>query len=64
MDNIEKILRALGLKKDEITSCDIYINYFMQYLASIERKIAELKSKVDYLEEKCIKNGEETDNSG
>ncbi|MCX8137330.1 hypothetical protein [Pyrobaculum aerophilum] len=60
MDNIEKILRALGLKKDEITSCDIYINYFMQYLASIERKIAELKSKVDYLEEKCFKNDKET----
>jgi hypothetical protein len=59
MDNIEKIIRLLGLEKDKLAPCDIYINYFMQYIANIERKISELKSKVEYLEDICFKNTKE-----
>ncbi|MEM0369851.1 MAG: hypothetical protein QXK71_03375 [Pyrobaculum sp.] len=59
MDNIEKILKYLGLKIDKLTPCDIYINYFMQYLASLERKIYELKAKVEILEDLCYKNVKE-----
>ncbi|AET32124.1 MAG: hypothetical protein ACPL3C_03965 [Pyrobaculum sp.] len=59
MDSVEKILKLLGLEKDELAPCDIYINYFMQYIASIERKISELKSKVEYLEDICFKNVKE-----
>lgn len=59
MDNVEKILKLLGLEKKELAPCDIYINYFMQYIASIERKITELKGKIEYLEDICFKNVKE-----
>lgn len=52
--NIEKIIKALGLRIDEITPCDIYVNYFMQYLSSLEKKINELKYKMEILEELCL----------
>lgn len=52
-NSIEKILKILGLKIDEITNCDIYINYFMQYIANIEREIFDIKNKLEYLEERC-----------
>ncbi|MCI4447208.1 MAG: hypothetical protein JHC20_04765 [Pyrobaculum sp.] len=56
MVDIEKVLRLLGLKIDELTTCDIYINYFMQYIADIEREIYNIKSKISYLEERCFTN--------
>jgi hypothetical protein len=56
MVDIEKVLRLLGLKIDELTSCDIYINYFMRYIADIEREIYNIKSKISYLEERCFTN--------
>jgi len=56
MVDIEKVLRLLGLKIDELTPCDIYINYFMQYIANIEREIYNIKSKISYLEEICFTN--------
>jgi len=56
MVDIEKVLRLLGLKIDELTPCDIYINYFMQYMADIEREIYNIKSKISYLEERCFTN--------
>lgn len=54
MDSVEKILKALGLKKNELSPCDLYIAYFMNYIASIERSIFDLKNKVEYLEMTCI----------
>lgn len=56
MDNLEKILAALGLKIDKLQPCDIYINYCMKNLSELERKIYELKSKINYLQEACFKN--------
>ncbi|MCC6031487.1 MAG: hypothetical protein LM566_01060 [Pyrobaculum sp.] len=56
MVDIEKVLRLLGLKIDELTPCDIYINYFMRYIADIEREIYNIKSKISYLEERCFTN--------
>jgi hypothetical protein len=56
MVDVEKVLRLLGLKIDELTPCDIYINYFMQYIANIEREIYNIKSKISYLEEWCLTN--------
>ncbi|MFN3804051.1 MAG: hypothetical protein ACK4SY_03250 [Pyrobaculum sp.] len=55
MDNIEKIVKLLGLKIEELAPCDIYVNYFMQYLADLERRVAELKNKVEFLERTCKK---------
>jgi len=59
MDDIEKVLKLLGLEIDELNPCDIYINYFMQYIASIEREIHAIKSKIRYLEHICFKNVKE-----
>jgi hypothetical protein len=56
MVDIEKVLRLLGLKIDELTPCDIYINYFMRYIADIEREIYNIKSRISYLEERCFTN--------
>lgn len=56
MDNLEKVLTALGLRVDKLQSCDIYINYCMKNLSELERKICELKSKINYLQEVCFKN--------
>jgi hypothetical protein len=56
MVDVEKVLRLLGLKIDELAPCDIYINYFMQYIANIEREIYNIKSKINYLEERCLTN--------
>ncbi len=51
--NIEKIIKLLGLKIDETQPCDVYVNYFMQYIAELERKIWELRDRVKYLEYVC-----------
>jgi hypothetical protein len=56
MVDVEKVLRLLGLKIDELTPCDIYINYFLRYIADIEREIYNIKSKISYLEERCFTN--------
>ncbi len=56
MVDVEKVLRLLGLKIDELAPCDIYINYFMRYIADIEREIYNIKSKISYLEERCFTN--------
>jgi len=53
--DFEKVVKLLGLRVDELAPCDIYVNYFLQYLANIEAKIYDLKSKVEYLERVCAK---------
>jgi len=53
--NFEKVVKLLGLRVDELAPCDIYVNYFLQYLANIEAKIYDLKNKVEYLERVCAK---------
>ncbi|WP_193322706.1 hypothetical protein [Pyrobaculum calidifontis] len=57
MDSLdfEKVVKLLGLRVDELAPCDIYVNYFLQYLANIEAKIYDLKNKVEYLERVCAK---------
>jgi len=55
MDDIEKMVRLLGLEIDKLNPCDIYINYFMQYIASIEREIHAIKSKSDTLRIHALK---------
>lgn len=59
MDNIEKILKILGLKIDTLQPCDIYINYFMQYIADLERRIYDLEVKIETIKERCYKNVKE-----
>jgi len=53
--DLEKVVKLLGLRVDELAPCDIYVNYFLQYLANIEAKIYDLKNKVEYLERVCEK---------
>jgi len=53
--DFEKVVKLLGLRVDELSPCDIYVNYFLQYLANIEAKIYDLKNKVEYLERVCEK---------
>jgi len=53
--DFEKVVKLLGLRVDELAPCDIYVNYFLQYLANIEAKIYDLKNKVEYLERVCAK---------
>jgi len=53
--DFEKVVKLLGLRVDELAPCDIYVNYFLQYLANIEAKIYDLKNKVEYLERACEK---------
>jgi len=53
--DFEKVVKLLGLRVDELAPCDIYVNYFLQYLANIEAKIYDLKNKVEYLERVCEK---------
>ncbi|AKT34617.1 hypothetical protein PYWP30_00982 [Pyrobaculum sp. WP30] len=55
MDDVEKVVRLLGLEIDELNPCDIYINYFMQYIASIEREIHAIKVKSDILRIDALK---------
>ncbi|WP_148682343.1 hypothetical protein [Pyrobaculum neutrophilum] len=57
---MEKIVRLLGLEIKELSPCDIYINYFMKYIAELERRISHLREKIDYLERTCSKNVKET----
>jgi len=53
--DFEKVVKLLGLRVDELAPCDIYVNYFLQYLANIEAKIYDLENKVEYLERVCAK---------
>jgi len=53
--DFEKVVKLLGLRVDQLAPCDIYVNYFLQYLANIEAKIYDLKNKVEYLERVCAK---------
>jgi len=53
--DLEKVIKLLGLRVDELAPCDIYVNYFLQYLANIEAKIYDLRNKVEYLERVCTK---------
>jgi len=53
--DFEKVVKLLGLRVDQLSPCDIYVNYFLQYLANIEAKIYDLKNKVEYLERVCAK---------
>ncbi|CCC81253.1 hypothetical protein [Thermoproteus tenax] len=58
-EQIIKILEELNVDIEELSPCEIYLNYLNYKLSYIERILYNLMEKINFIENRCDKNRKE-----
>lgn len=58
-EQIIKILEELNVDIEELSPCEIYLNYLNYKLSYIERILYNLVEKINFIENRCDKNRKE-----
>lgn len=58
-EQIVKILEELNVDIEELSPCEIYLNYLNYKLSYIERILYNLAEKINFIENRCDKNRKE-----